>query len=314
MGPRGEHILVTGGAGFIGSHLAAALLESNTVTIYDSFANGNRAHIPPTARVIEGDICDHDQLASIVADVDRIYHEAAMVSVPQSVEAPLESHDVNLRATVALLEAARRHNVPVVLASSAAIYGQPNTLPITEDHRCQPSSPYGLEKLAIDQYARLYHEQYGLETVSLRYFNVYGPGQSGQYAGVISTFCDQAQRGQPLTIEGDGTQTRDFVHVSDVVQANLLAATSPAAVGNAINIGTGQSTTIASLAETIISTVDADIGTTHIDGRANDVAHSVADISRAREMLGFEPRTDLATGLQSLVSGSEVNRRVNRPH
>lgn len=307
MGPRGEHVLVTGGAGFIGAHLARALLEENTVTVYDSLVAGKRDRVPAGAAFIEADVRDGDRLASIVADVDRIFHQAALVSVPRSIETPLESHEINVSATLQVLDAARRHDVPVVLASSAAIYGRPEHLPIAETHRTSPQSPYGLEKLTVDHYARLYHEQYGLETVALRYFNVYGPGQSnGQYAGVITTFRDQANLGESLTIEGDGSQTRDFVHVWDVVRANLLAATSDAATGRAFNIGTGRGTDIRSLAEIVRRLVDTDAGTTHVEARAGDIDRSVADISRARSVLGYEPRIGLETGLRTVVHDGET--------
>ncbi len=300
-GPTNEEVLVTGGAGFIGSHLSAKLCEENEVTVFDSLAAGSRDRVPAEAELIEADIRDRAAVADVLTTVDRVFHLAALVDVARSVEAPVESHDVNVEGTLAILEGARRHDVPVVVASSAAIYGRPKGLPIAEDHPRRPLSPYGLDKLAVDQYARLYHDLYDLPVTALRYFNVYGPGQTGgDYAGVIATFLHQASNGGPLTVEGDGAQTRDFVHVDDVVRANLLA-TNPTASGRAINVGTGEETSILKLAETIRD-LAATPEITHVDPRPGDIDRSVADLSTAREVLGFEPEIDLGTGLEAMIS------------
>jgi UDP-glucose 4-epimerase len=224
-----------------------------------------------------------------------------MVSVPESVDRPLACNEVNGLATVALLDRARQVDARVVLASSAAIYGDPETVPVPEDAEKHPSSPYGFEKLLADQYARFYADTYGLETVPLRYFNVYGPrGIDGEYAGVIGTFLRQALSGNPLTVEGDGTQTRDFVYIDDVVRANLLAATTDA-TGESFNVGTGEQTSISTLASTVRDVVDADVPVEHVDPRPSDIDHSAAGTDRAADRLGFEAQVDLADGLAATV-------------
>lgn len=306
LGPRDERILVTGGAGFIGSHLAQALSEQNEVIVYDSLESGKRSQVPEDAQLIEADLRDRDTMARSVADVDRIFHEAALVSVEQSVQSPLESHDINVAGTLSLLDAARRYDVPVILASSAAIYGEPESVPIDERHPTHPISPYGLEKLAIDQYGRLFHEQYGLETVALRYFNVYGPRQAAtDYAGVISAFTEQVASGGPITIHGNGTQTRDFVHVADVVQANLRAADVTGIGGRAFNIGTGTATSIRRLAIEIADVMGEEVDHRYVDGRDGDISESLADISRAKSVLGYEPDVPLASGLRTLLTPAQ---------
>jgi len=235
-------------------------------------------------------------------DVDIVFHKAAMVSVPASVEQPKICHDVNGTATLNLLEAARANDSRVVFASSAAIYGHPDELPIPEDAPKRPASPYGLEKLTADYYTRIYADRYGLETVNLRYFNVYGPRQTGgQYSGVISTFLDQARAGEPITVEGDGEQTRDFVHVDDVVQANLRAATADT-IGTSYNIGTGSNITIRELAETIQAVIETDSEIVHTDPRPGDIERSEADISKAQDELGYTPTVTVEDGLSQLVS------------
>ncbi|WP_224338502.1 NAD-dependent epimerase/dehydratase family protein [Haloprofundus halobius] len=298
--PTGQTVLVTGGAGFIGSHLVDALIEANDVRIVDDFSSGRRENLRDDVTVFEGDIRDDDLLERAVSGVDLIYHTAALVSVSASVEDPLLSHSTNAAATVSLLEHAREVDARVVLSSSAAIYGQPEDVPISESHPKNPESPYGADKLALDTYARIYHDLYGLETVALRYFNVYGPRQTaGDYSGVISIFLDQATSNRPITVEGDGEQTRDFVHVRDVVRANLAAGTTDA-VGRAYNVGTGDSISINELAAAIRDAADSSSEITHVDARSGDVRDSRADISRIRESLGYEPTVTLENGLASL--------------
>jgi len=200
-----------------------------------------------------------------------------------------------------VLEAARRHDARVVVASSAAVYGQPDSVPLSETATLAPTSPYGTDKLAADQYVRLYNDLYDLDAVALRYFNVYGPGQAGSdYAAVIDVFVEQARRGEPITVEGDGEQTRDFVHVDDVVRANKLAARTDA-VGAAYNVGTGESVSVNRLAEQLKSVVGSDSPIVHAEPRDGDIRHSRADISQAREQLGYEPTVDLAEGLATVV-------------
>ena len=300
-GLAGRSVLVTGGAGFIGSRLTNTLVDNTDVTVYDSLTTGDRATVPEKAALIEADIREEATLEGAIADADVVFHEAALVSVAQSIEAPRASHSTTATGTLNVLEAARKHDTSVVLASSAAIYGQPETIPIDEAHPKTPTSPYGLDKLAADHYARLYHEHYGLETIALRYFNVYGPGQTGgDYAGVISVFIEQALNGEPITVHGDGTQTRDFVFVEDVVEANLVAARTTH-VGEAYNIGTGESVTIRELAELIRDITDAESEIVHTEPRDGDIEHSEADISKATEQLEFEPTVPLREGLERTI-------------
>lgn len=300
--PTGRTILITGGAGFIGSHLADALVADNDVRVLDNLTSGERANVPDDATLIEGDLRDDATLARATDDVDLIFHKAALVSVQGSVEAPLTSHEINVDATLEVLEAAREEDARVVLASSAAIYGHPERVPVREGDAKTPKSPYGLDKLSIDHYARQYHDLYGLETVALCYFNAYGPGQTaGDYSGVISIFCEQALCDEPITVHGDGDQTRDFVFVDDIVQANLEAATTDQ-VGTAYNVGTGTSVTVRDLAETIADVTDSGSEITHTGGRDGDIRHSEADITTARTALGYEPTVSLRDGLERTVA------------
>lgn len=297
-----DHALVTGGAGFIGSHLADRLVDDCAVTVYDDLSTGSRDNVPDDAEFIHADIRDDQSLHDAVAAADVVFHEAAQVSVQRSVDDPATSHAVNIDPLLTILEAARGTDTRVVFASSAAIYGPPESLPIDESHQKTPTSPYGLEKLTADHYCRLYHERYGVDAVALRYFNAYGPGQQGgDYSGVISIFRDQARAGDDLTVESDGTQTRDFVHVDDIVEANLLAATTDEAAGEAFNIGTGDSIEIRELAETIRDVTDSTADIVHVDARPGDIDHSEADISKARDVLGFEPTYDVEAGLDAYL-------------
>jgi UDP-glucose 4-epimerase len=302
LGPRDRRILVTGGGGFIGSHLVDALVEHNEVLVLDDFSTGYREQVADEATVIAGDVRDRSLLEEAMTGVDLVYHEAAVVSVPESVADPLGSNAVNAEASLQLLELAREQSARVVVASSAAIYGDPERTPISEDDRLSPRTPYGVQKLTLDHYTRLYHELYDLETVVLRYFNAYGPrADAGEYADVVSVFERQATAGDPITIEGSGAQTRDFVHVEDIVQANLRAATTDA-VGNAYNIGSGEATSIADLAELIRELAGSDSPITHTEARPGDIGSSLADISAARADLGYAPTVTLEEGLASTVS------------
>jgi len=301
----GRSVLVTGGAGFVGGHLVDALLPQNEVRVLDNGFSGDLESVPEAAELIEGDVRDPTALERATADVDVVFHQAAVVSVSESVERPVESNAVNLTGTLAVLEAARREDARVVFASSAAVYGKPSRVPIAEDDPTEPLSPYGLQKLAADRYLRLYADLYDLETVALRYFNVYGQGQTSEYAGVITAFLDRLRAGEPPIVHGEGTQTRDFVHVSDVVRANLQAATTDA-VGRAYNVGTGRSVTIREVADLLVDLADLDADPTYGPGRAGDIDHSEADVSAARSALGFEPQVGLEEGLATLVEGLDV--------
>ena len=308
IGPAGKTVLVTGGAGFIGSHLAEALCERNEVRILDDFSSGIRTNVPEGAMVVEGDVREEEARELAMDGVDVVFHQAAQISVERSVEEPATSHSVNAEATVSVLERAREESARVVLASSSAIYGDPEEVPLPEEHPKRPTSPYGIAKLTADHYARLYTDLYDLPTVALRYFNVYGPRQAGaDYNGVISAFVEQARTGGPITVHGDGRQTRDFVHVDDVVRANLLAATTDR-VGEAYNVGTGERTTIVTLAETIAELIDPKTPITHVEPRVGDVRHSQADISKSRAHLGFDPSVSLRDGLVSFLKAESISR------
>lgn len=300
-GLEGRTVLVTGGGGFVGGHLAANLVDDVELRVLDDFSNGSRDRVPDGAEVVEGDVRDAERLREAMAGVDCVFHQAAVVSVERSVEAPEETHEVNVDATLSVLERARETGARVVFASSAAIYGAPESVPIAEDAPKRPSSPYGLEKLGADQYCRLYADLYGVETVALRYFNIYGPGQSGgPYSGVITKFRSQAREGGPITVQGDGSQTRDFVHVSDVVRANRLAATTDR-TGEAFNVGTGRSIDVATLAR-IVSEAAGGVDVVHTDPRSGDIRDSLADVSKARSLLGYEPTVELESGIEGLLA------------
>jgi len=301
----GQRVLVTGGAGFIGAALVDALVEDNDVCVLDDFSTGERERVHTDATVVEGDIRDDSTVETAMADVGLVFHQAGLVSVPASTERPVDSQSANVGGTVRLLDAARREDARVVVASSAAVYGHPETVPVPEDAELSPTSPYGVDKLAVDHYTRLFADLYDLPTVALRYFNVYGPNQPDSgYSGVVSTFLEQALSGSPVTVHGDGTQTRDFVHVDDVVRANVLAAETDD-VGRAFNVGSGTETSIRELAETVTGVVDTDSEVVHVDGRAGDIEHSVADLEAAKRSLGYQPQVTLADGLPTVIDADD---------
>ena len=296
----GKTVLVTGGAGFVGSRIADAVVADNTVRVLDDLSAGSRDAAPQGAELIVADVCDDDRLVAAMDGVDLVFHQAAVVSVARSTEAPVATNRTNVDATLRLLEAAREQDARVVFASSAAVYGHPECVPVDESHPTRPTSPYGVSKLAADQYVRLYASLYDVPTVALRYFNVYGPGQpGGDYSGVITTFVEQALAGDPITVYDDGEQTRDFVHVDDVVRANLRAATTPD-VGAAYNVGTGEAVTIAALAERIRALAGSGSSIVTTDARNGDIRHSRAATEAARDRLGFEASIPLSEGLKTL--------------
>jgi nucleoside-diphosphate-sugar epimerase len=297
--------LVTGGAGFIGSHLVEHLVGASVqVKVLDNLSSGLLQNLEPFREYIdfkEGDVRDVATLREMMSGVEVVFHQAALVSVPQSVEDPIEAAMVNDLGTLNVLEAARHSGVRrAVCASSCAVYGDLPQLPKKEEMDTKPMSPYAASKLHGETYARLYGDLYGLETVCLRYFNVYGPRQdpSSPYSGVISIFMDKAARGKPPTIYGDGEQFRDFVYVADVVQANLLAAQRKNISTVVINVGTGKSLTVNSLWKNIAELTGVQGEPERANSRPGDIRYSVAEISRARELLGFEPRYGLEEGLQ----------------
>lgn len=310
ISPKEKTVLVTGGGGFIGSHIVDALVRQNEVRVLDNFTSGFRSNVHPDAALIEGDMRDDTLLEEAMAGVDIVFHQAGLVSVTKSIEEPKRNHEANVSATVSVLDYARKEDARVVLASSAAIYGAPQSLPISEDHSKNPTSPYGMDKLTADRYARFYHDQYGVETIALRYFNAYGPRQvANAYSGVVSIFLDQAKNGEPITVEGDGSQTRDFVYVFDIVQANLRAAAADVS-GEAFNVGTGRSITIKELAEIIQSVTNTKSEIVHHGARQNDVAQSRADISKAKSILNYEPSIENRVGMRSLLTNQEQKAKT----
>jgi nucleoside-diphosphate-sugar epimerase len=301
-------VLVTGGAGFIGSHLATQLArEGHEVVAFDNLSSGKRenlAHLGDAVRLVVGDVRDRAALTEATKGVSLVYHEAAIVSVPYSVEHPQETHDVNIQGTLNVLFAAREAGAKrVVFACSAAVYGEEPESPKVETHRPVPVSPYGLEKLAGEHYLALWHKLYGLETVSLRYFNVFGERQDPRspYSGVISIFVDRGLAGQPVTLFGDGLQTRDFVYVGNVVQANLLAGTKPDIAGRAFNVGCGGQTTLLDLLAMLERILGRPIERRHDAPRAGDIRESVAEITKIRSELGYDPTVGVEDGLRRLV-------------
>ena len=295
----GSTVLVTGGAGFIGSHLVDVVAPIADVRVLDDCSTGRAANVHEDATLLVGDVTDEAQLAAAAADTDLVFHLAAMSAVPDTMAEPTRCLSVNAAATGAVLDHARRNDARVVVASSAAVYGRPETIPIPEDSSLTPENPYGVAKLASDQYARKYESWFDLPTVALRFFNVYGPRQLPN-RGVIPTFLSNAREGEPLVVEGDGDQTRDFVHVFDVVRALLSAATTDES-GEAFNVAGGEQTSISQLAVLIRELADDSVPVHHTDPRPADIEHSLADVTKARERLGFEAEISLEAGLRSLL-------------
>jgi len=300
--------LVTGGAGFIGSHLVDKLIaQGNQVRVFDNLASGHLENIAPNLNEIdflEGDIRDESAVFQAIAGVHYVFHLAAMVSVPQSMVQPKEAVSINTIGTLNILEAAKSAGVRrVVLSSTCAVYGDEPTLPKIETMSPQPQSPYAISKLAAEQYCQLFADAFGLETVVLRYFNVFGPRQdpSSPYSGVISIFVDKMFQDLPITIFGTGEQTRDFVFVSDVVRANLLAAKAPDAAGQIFNIGTGRAVTINQLFQSLSTLLDYRLESNYGPARLGDVLHSYADPRRARSILNWQPQINFELGLSTLV-------------
>lgn len=300
--------LVTGGAGFIGSHVVEALVaQGEQVRVVDNLSSGrldNLAGIIDQIEFLEADVRDGDAVEAAMAGVAYVFHLAAMVSVPQSMVQPGEAELINAYGTLNVLEAARTAGVRrVVFSSTCAIYGDDPALPKTEGMAPAPQSPYAISKLAAEQYCRLFDQAYGLETVVLRYFNVYGPRQdpSSPYSGVISIFIDRMARGEPVTIFGDGEQTRDFVQVGDVVQANLVAAIKPEAGGQLLNIGTGRGVSINHIFDSLSRVLGYGRRPDYRAARPGDVRHSYADVSQARLALDWRPGLHIEQGLQRLA-------------
>jgi len=310
--------LVTGGAGFIGSHIAEALVRrGDQVRILDNFSSGRRENLAGFAdkvTVIEGDLNDPAALKRAVTGVEIIYHEAALPSVPRSVADPIGSNRANVDGTVALLWAAKEAGVRrVIYAASSSAYGDAPQFPRVETIRPEPLSPYAVAKLAGEYYMRAFTECYGLETVSLRYFNVFGPQQDpkSQYAAAVPLFTTAILENRSPTVFGDGEQSRDFTYVENVVRANLLSADAPKkAVGKVFNVGCGDKVTVNQVIAAINRVLGKNVPSVHVPPRAGDVRHSHADISLARELLGFTPVVSFEDGLRKTVEFFKNARRT----
>jgi nucleoside-diphosphate-sugar epimerase len=293
-----KKVVVVGGAGFIGSHVADALVERDLdVHVIDNLSNGSRENVNADAHLHVADIRDLASISSIISGTRALFHFAALPRVPFSIEYPLESHDVNVNGTLNVLIAARDGNVGrVVYSASSSAYGDPPRLPATEDMPPNPKSPYGLQKLIGEQYCRVFSDVYRLPTVALRYFNVYGPrfNGDGAYALVIGKFLQQRLEGRPMTITGDGEQTRDFTNVRDVVRANLLAMDSDkVGKGEVINVGPGKNYSINHIAELLGGPVE------YIPARL-EPRNSLADNQKAKELLGWIPEVSIEEGIAEL--------------
>jgi UDP-glucose 4-epimerase len=300
--------LVTGGAGFIGSHIATALVErGDRVRVLDNLSTGDRqnlAHLDGRVELIVADLLDRDAVAKAVAGVDCVFHEAALASVPRSVAAPLETNAACVTGTVNLLDAARQAKVRrVVYAGSSSAYGDLPASSKRETDLPMPLSPYAAAKLAAECYCAAFTATYGLETVTIRYFNVFGPRQDpkSEYSAVIPLFVTAMLAGKRPTIYGDGKQSRDFTYIDNIVHGNLLAADSPAAVGRTINVACGTSINLLELVAAINGALGTRIEPIHADPRPGDVRDSMADISLARTLLGYAPIVDFAEGLRRSI-------------
>jgi len=310
MSRKYSKALVTGGAGFIGSHLVDRLLHDRfEVAVLDNVSTGRMENLAHHAErknfhFVKGDVRDFELVKKAVMDIDVVFHEAALVSVTRSVENPVLTNDVNVTGTLNLLKACLDSGVKrFIHASSSSVYGETEVLPKREDLEPKPISPYAVSKLAAENYVKIFHQVYGLETVCLRYFNVYGPRQTyGPYSGVITIFINRMLKNQPSIIYGDGEQMRDFTNVQDAVEANMLVMKIKSAAGEVFNTATGVATTINHLATLLLQIMDkTNLKPVYQNPRPGDIRQSYADISKARKILGYEPKVALRDGLEKLV-------------
>ncbi len=311
-------VLVTGGAGFIGSHIAQRLLSlGHEVTVLDDLSTGRLENLAafrdhPNFHFVKGSILDLPLLQEVIKTrrVEKISHQAARPSVSRSIENPLATHEANVTGTLNVLKAAQEAGcLRVVAASSSSIYGNTPVLPKREEMPYRPRSPYAASKAAGELYLQAFYSVHALQTIGLRYFNVYGPRQdpASQYAAVIPKFIRLALKGEPIPIEGDGLQTRDFTYIEDVVNANLLALSMPDPRGACINIGFGKQTTIRALADLILKESNSTSQIVYVDPRPGDVRDSLADISLAKNLLGYKPEFSLGDGLVKTINGYRLN-------
>jgi UDP-glucose 4-epimerase len=311
---RGHRIVITGGAGFIGSNLTRALSEHNEVVVIDDLSTGYLKNIQELInankiKLVRGSIIDIELLQNIFKDVDFVFHQAAIPSVPRSIKNPRRSNDININGTLNVLIAAKDNCVKkVVYASSSSVYGDTPTLPKKEDMNPCPLSPYAVSKLAGEYYCQVFTNVYKLSTISIRYFNVYGPRQdpSSEYVAVIPKFFSKVLNGKSPVIYGDGKQSRDFTFIKDVVCANILAAKSKAT--GVFNIAGGRRISINNLAKSIMKICGKQLETIHDEPRSGDIKHSLADISKAKEKLGYKPKFDLIKGLEETVKWFQRKR------
>jgi len=312
--------VVTGGAGFIGSHIAGALASSGArVRVLDDLSTGHRENLDEIGGnidFVQGSVADEQLLSKALENVELIFHEAAIPSVPRSVEAPRNTHIASVDGTFALLLAAKEAGVKrVVYAASSSAYGDQPTLPKAEQMAPDPLSPYAVAKLVGEYYCRVFTRVYGLETVSLRYFNVFGPRQdpSSQYSGVVSRFISALLNDEQPVIYGDGEQSRDFTYIENVVAANLSAASAPKAAGKVINVANGQRITLNELLDELKQlTGRTNVIAEYREPRVGDVRHSLADITMARELLGYESKVDLREGLKRTLDWWKTSRFATR--
>ena len=304
--------LVTGGAGYIGSCVVTHLIsQGHFVRVLDNLISGKRSRIPEKVDFIEGDIRNKTTVLHATEGIDGIFHLAALPRVSYSIEHPLETYDVNVTGTITLLEAARKNNVKrIVFSSSSAIYGNAQDLPTNEENPIDPLNPYALSKYAAEQILKQYHALYSLETVALRYFNAYGPHmeEDAAYATVIAAFLGCRRNIKPLTIHGSGQQTRDFIHVTDIAKANILAMTLPnVGSGEIINIGSGESLSVRAIA----NYMQGQEGVVHEPERAGDAKHTLASIEKAKKLLNWEPMMSFSNGIRDVLSHENFNKTDN---
>ncbi len=310
---RGKKVVITGGAGFIGSNLAEKLSAENELVLVDDFSTGKASNVKElvdsgVAKLVKRSVTDLDSLKRAFDGAEFVFHLAAIPSVPRSISDPIKTNEAGITGTLNVLVAARDCDVKkVVFASSSSVYGESKVLPKSEGMECKPLSPYALTKLAGEHYCRIFTDLYGLKTVALRYFNVYGPKQdpNSEYAAVVPKFIDCALKGRPFPIHGDGSQTRDFTFIKDVVRANILVAESSAT--GVYNIAGGKRTSILELAKIIAEAAGTGLKIEYLEPRKGDIKDSYADISKAKNDFGYVPTYTVERGIYETLSWYKIN-------